>query len=347
MVSAPRIAVDAMGGDLAPASTVAGAIALADQDLHVLLVGDEGILKDECAARGGLPPNVHIHHATEVVEMDEAAGAATRRKRDSSVRVAFELARAGQADAVVSMGHSGAALAAGIFVGRRMESVLRPAITTLFPGRRGPVVLLDVGANIDCRPEHLHQWGLMGASLARVALDKARPRVCVLANGEEEGKGTELTRAAVALLAEARGIQFLGYVEPKEMVAGKADVVVTDGWTGNLVLKTAEAVFGGVNEVLRETIESTVIARAGGALLRPALKAAFARYDHREVGGALLLGIDTCTVIGHGSADGKAVASAVRFAARLCRGRFLEKIRNDLAALGTDSGRVTRQDAPA
>jgi glycerol-3-phosphate acyltransferase PlsX len=331
-----------MGGDLAPAATVAGAISLAQDDLHVLLVGDEGPLKDEITARGGLPPNVHVHHAAEVVEMDDAPGAALRRKRDSSVRVCFELARAGQADAVVTMGHSGAALATGMFVGKRLDAVLRPAITTMFPGRSGPVVLLDVGANLDCRTEHLHQWGLMGASLARIALGKLRPRVCVLANGEEDGKGTDLTRGAAALLSEAPGIHFLGHAEPKEMVDGKADVIVTDGWTGNLVLKTAEAVFSGVNRLLRETVESTYLSRAGGALLRPALRQAFARYDHREVGGALLLGIDTCVVVGHGSAEGRAVASAVRFAARLSRERLLDRIRGDLKAVGLDSGRGQR-----
>jgi glycerol-3-phosphate acyltransferase PlsX len=312
-----RIALDAMGGDHAPAATVAGAIEAAEDGLHVLLVGDEALIREEARAIGGLPPTVHVHASTDVVEMEDAPRDALRRRRDSSLRVAFELAHGGQADGVVTMGNSGAALAMGMFVCKRLHGVQRPAIAALLPGRAGTVVMLDVGANVDCRPEHLLQFGLMGAALARAAYGKERPVVAVLSNGEEEGKGTDLTRAAAGLLQSAPGIEFRGNVEPKEILDGHADVVVTDGWTGNILLKTAEAMISRVGTVLREAAHSTLAARAGALLMKPALKKALGRFDYAETGGGLLLGIDGCAVIGHGRSEARAVASAIRFASRL------------------------------
>ncbi len=330
-----------MGGDDAPDPNVAGAAAAANEGLHVLLVGDEAILHDSIRKLGGLPPTVHVHHASEVVEMDDAPRSALRRKKDSSLRVAFELARNGQADAVVTMGNSGAALAMGMFVTGRLHGVQRPAIAALVPRPDRPVVLLDVGANVECRPEHLMQFGVMGAALSTVAWDVERPRVAVLANGEEDGKGTELTRAASALLGRAPGVEFAGYVEPRELLAGAADVVVTDGWTGNVALKTAEGVLEHATSLAKEAIAGSLRAKAGAALLAPVLKRALGHLDYRESGGGLLLGIDTCAVIGHGRADARAVTAAVQFADALASAGLLERMEAGLTeALGgeTESG---------
>lgn len=326
-----RIALDAMGGDHAPTATVDGAFAAAEDGFHILLVGDEAVLHDELKRRGGLPPNVHVHHASQVVEMDDAPRSAARGKKDSSLRVAFELVRNDQADALVTMGNSGAAMAAGIFVCRRLPGVLRPAIATLIPSPSGPTVLLDVGANVDCRPEHLVQFAAMGAALASAATGAARPTVQVLSNGTEDGKGTELTRAAAARLAEQRGIEFLGYIEPSHILAAEADVVVTDGWTGNILLKTAEGVGAHLAGLVRDAARSTWMARSGALLLGPALRRALRPLDHREAGGGLLLGIDACAVIGHGGADGTAVANALRLAERLTREGLLLRIQEALA----------------
>jgi len=328
-----RIALDAMGGDNAPAPTVQGAIQAAEAGLHVILVGDEAVLRDELGEQGGLPPNVHLHHASEVVEMDDGAREAFRRKKDSSLRVAFDLVHSGQADAVVTMGNSGAALATGMFVCQRLEGVQRPAITALFPGRDGPVVLLDVGANTECRPDHLAEFGLMGAALMQAAFDIEQPKVGILSNGEEDNKGTDLTRQAAELLAELPGIEFCGSVEPGELLHNRADVVVTDGWTGNMVIKTAEAIIGHFRRLVREAADRNVISQAGALLLKPSLREALAEVDYSEYGGGILLGIDACAVIGHGAADAGDVARALRFASQLAEHRLLDRIQARLAEI--------------
>ncbi len=325
-----RVALDAMGGDDAPRTTVEGAFAAAAEGVDVLLVGDEAVLDEEIKTRGGVVPNLHVRHAAEVVEMDDAPGAAFRSKKDSSVRVAFELVRNGQADAVVTMGNSGAALAAGMFACRRLEGVLRPAITALVPGLDRTVVLLDVGANTECKPEHLLQFGVMGAALAGAAFGTGRPRVAVLANGAEADKGTDLTRAAAGLLRERADIEFAGYIEPGDLLEGDVDVVVTDGWTGNMVLKTAEGVLGHTLGLLREAAADGVAAKAGAALMRRSLRRTFGRLKAGGAGGGLLLGIDASAVIGHGGADAAATASAILFADRLARADLPDRIREAL-----------------
>ncbi|MCO4772866.1 MAG: phosphate acyltransferase PlsX [Deltaproteobacteria bacterium] len=328
-----RIALDAMGGDHAPESTVAGALAAAEHGFEIVLVGDEGIILEQIADAkvGGLPPTCTVHHATEVVEMEDSPGAVLRRKRDSSLRVAFELVSKGQADAVVTMGNSGAALAAGMFVAGRLPGVLRPAITALVPSQKAPVVVLDVGANVECKPEHLQQFALMGRALAQVGLRRESPSVALLANGTEDEKGTDLTRAAALLLQETQGLTYSGLVEPKGVFEGNVDVVVTDGFTGNVFLKTAEATSQQMTALVREAADSGILARAGGLLLRPALRRTLARLDAAEVGGALLLGIDAVAVIGHGSADARSVGNALRTAARLQGEGLLERVAAALA----------------
>ena len=327
-----HIALDAMGGDHAPGPTVEGAIQASAHGFHILLIGDEAVLHDEVRRHGGLPPNVHIHHASEVVEMEDAPRSALRRKKDSSLRLAFEFVQNDQADAVVTMGNSGAALAMGMFVCKRLERVLRPAIAALIPVKNSPVVLLDVGATVDCKPEHLHQFGIMGAELSRLAFGTESPRVAILSNGEEEEKGTELTRCSAGLFRSDPKLNFSGYVEPSDLLRGTADVVVTDGWTGNITLKTAEGVLAHTINLVREAADSGLVPRAGAALLKPALTRALAHLDSREYGGGLLLGVDACAVIGHGASDASAVANALIFAQRLVSERLLEHIHEGLGA---------------
>ena len=321
-----------MGGDHAPGVTVAGALEAAERGQRVLLVGDEAVIREELAEHhGGLPRGLQIRHASEVVEMDDAPRSALRRKKDSSLRLAFDLVRAGQADGVVTMGNSGAALAMGMFVGRRMEGVLRPAIAALVPQRDRPVVLLDVGANTECRPANLYQFGIMGAALAEAAFGVTEPTVALLSNGEEEEKGTDLTRLSAELMGRDPALRFVGYVEPGDLLAGKAHVVVTDGWTGNIALKTAEGIVAHTVGLVREAASPSLLGRAGAALFRPALRQALAHLDQSEYGGGLLLGIDALAVIGHGSADARAVSNALAFADRLASERLLQRTRDRLA----------------
>lgn len=326
-----RIALDAMGGDLAPGSTVEGAIEAARHGFQILLVGDEAVLREEIAERGGLPPNVRLAHASEVVEMDDKAISAARRKRDSSLRVAFELVSKDQADAVVTMGNSGAAMASALFSCGRSDGVLRPAIASIFPGRGGPVVLLDAGANVDCKPEYLLQFGSMGAALVRAAFGETTPKLAVLSNGTEAEKGTELTRGAAALLAKEEGIDFVGYIEPGAVLDGDVQVVVTDGWTGNIMVKTAEGMAMHIKSLVREAADRSVVSQAGALLMKPSLQAALAELDYSEYGGGLLLGIDAVAIIGHGAASAKEVANALRFANRVAAASLLDQIKESVS----------------
>lgn len=312
-----RIAVDAMGGDNAPAATVAGAVEAARRyGLHVILVGDREVLADHLAQHdiAGLP--VSVHHASQSVEMDESPASAFRRKKDSSMRVALELVKAGEANAVLSAGNSGAFMAKAMMVLRRLPGVERPAIATLMPSMDGHSLVLDVGANVDCQPLHLVQFAVMGEVYARYVMEIDNPRVGLLANGEESSKGTELTRAAHAMLDEM-SMNYLGYVEGRDIFSGDTDVVVTDGFTGNIALKASEGVAKAITDILRKEIQSTFLRKLGYLLVRGAFTALKKRVDYREVGGAPLLGINGVAIISHGSSDATAIVNAIKLAADL------------------------------
>jgi len=329
---AKRIALDAMGGDHAPEATVRGALrAVRDHGLEVILVGDEAALTPELDEAGELPPGLHVHHASQVVEMEDHPSQALRRKRDSSLRVAFDLVRSGEAEAVVTAGNSGAALAMGIFVLKRAPGVSRPAIVVTFPTTHGPISLLDAGANVDCKPELLRQFALMGAVFAEVALGLHRPRVGLLSNGEEAEKGNELTREAHKLIGELP-LNYAGYVEGREMFAGAVDVVVCDGFVGNIVLKVAEGVVEQVGAHLKRAARQSVTSTLGGLLMRGAFKRTKETIEYSEIGGALLIGVQGCTVVAHGRADDRAIASALRFADRIVRADLDTRLRKRLAA---------------
>ena len=309
------IALDAMGGDLAPAATVEGALrAHRERGLEVVLVGDEPRVREELRRHGAGAQEVRIHHASEVVEMDEHPGQALRKKKDSSIRVSFDLCKSGQVEGMVSAGNSGAVLAGGLFVMGRLDHVDRPCIGGSLPslGGAGRAVLVDMGANVEVTPLQLVQFALLGEVYARRVLGIAQPRVGIVANGEEEGKGTDLTRAAAAALRKPEsGVTFRGYVEGKDVFAGEFDVIATDGFTGNVLLKTAEGAVWAFGQLLKRQIQASAVASAGALLLRSQLDQVKKRVDYEEVGGAPLLGIHGVGVIAHGRSTPRAILNAL------------------------------------
>jgi len=309
-----RIAVDAMGGDNAPEAVVEGAVLAArEYGTHVVLVGDREILHDLLKRDGAGELPVTVKHASEVVGMHESPSVAVRRKRDSSLRVCFDLVKAGEARAAVSAGNSGAAMALGMLVLGRLEGVERPCIAALLPSLTGSTVVLDVGANVDCKPIHLVQFGIMGEVFCRYVLEVERPRVGVLSNGEEETKGTELTRSAHHALKHS-SLNYVGYVEGRDIFPGTVDVVVCDGFTGNAVLKTAEGMAQALGQMLKEELGRTLLSKLGYLLARGAFRNIRRRVDYAEVGGAPLLGVNGVGIVSHGSSDARAIKNAIRVA---------------------------------
>ena len=304
-----------MGGDLAPAATVEGGLrARRERGIEVLLVGDEGRVRAELRRLGAGANELRVHHASEVVEMGEHPGQALRKKKDSSIRVCFDLCKSGQVAGMVSAGNSGAVLAGALFVLGRLDHVDRPCICGYLPslGGVGRVVLVDMGANVVCTPLQVVQFALMGEVYARRVLGIAKPRVGVVANGEEDGKGTDLTRAAAAALRKPEsGIDFHGYVEGKDVFSGEYDVIATDGFTGNVLLKTAEGAVWAFGQLLKRQIQSSAVASAGALLLRSSLEQVRRRVDYEEVGGAPLLGVHGTGFIAHGRSSPRAILNAL------------------------------------
>ncbi len=328
-----RVAIDAMGGDHAPREIVAGGVQAARElGVEVILVGPTGRLQEELRAlgAGGLP--VRVEDAPEVIEMAEAPAMALRRKRRASVVVAVELVRRGDADAMVSAGNTGAAMAAALLTLGRIEGIDRPAIAAVLPTLRGRAILLDVGANVDCRPKHLLQFAVMGSVYASRVLGVPAPRVGLLSNGEEDTKGNEVTIRAAELLRQS-GLNFTGNVEGREFFSGATDVVVCDGFAGNVVLKFGEGLALAIFTLLREELSRGLLVRLGVALARPRLRALARRMDHTEYGGAPLLGVNGICIISHGSSKAKTVRNAVALAAESVRSRMVGAIRADIGRL--------------
>ncbi|MGC3996210.1 MAG: phosphate acyltransferase PlsX [Anaeromyxobacter sp.] len=320
------VALDAMGGDNAPGAIVQGGVNAARKGLPVLLVGPEERVRAELSRAGAEPRlPIEVHHAGEVVEMHDSPGQAMRRKKDNSIRVCFELVRSGRASAMVSAGHSGAVMAGAIFVLGRPADVERPAIISVLPSLDKPTILLDMGAMVDCKPLHLVQFGLMGEVYARRVCGVARPRVAVLANGEEESKGTDLTRLASAALRRSK-LDFVGYCEGRDLLTGEFDVIVTDGFTGNVALKTMEGTARVVGEYLKRSFKSSPWAAIGGLLAKRALGRMKQRIDWRTVGGAPLVGVNGVGFVCHGRSDALAIENAIRRAADAARAHFTDEI---------------------
>ena len=334
-----KIAVDAMGGDHGPAVVVEGAAAAVREfGASVILVGDQAAIEGEIARVGAGTLSLEVRHASQVVGMAESPSQALRRKRDSSLRVAAELVRDGKAAAFISAGNTGAAMAISMFVIGVLRGVDRPAIAAVLPNLQRFTVLLDVGANVDPKPWHLFQFAVMGHVYARDILGVETPRVGLLSVGEEEGKGTELTREAYEQLKES-SLNFVGNVEGRDIYNGQCDVVVTDGFTGNVALKISESLAETLGAMIREELTRDWRSRLGAALALPAFKRFRRRVDYTEMGGAPLLGIDGAAIICHGSSPVKAIKNAVRVAQEWSKAGLNEHIKAALEAEVSRSGR--------
>jgi phosphate acyltransferase len=334
-----KIAVDAMGGDHGPTVVVEGAI-VAQQEfgVSVILVGDQAAIERGLARLDTRGLAIEIRHASQVVGMAESPSQALRRKRDSSLRVAAELVRDGHASAFVSAGNTGAAMAIAMFTMGVLRGVDRPAIAAVLPNLKRYMVLLDVGANVNPKPWHLFQFAVMGHVYARDILGIERPRVGLLSVGEEEGKGNDLTREAYEELRES-SLNFVGNVEGRDIYNGSCDVVVTDGFTGNVALKISESLADMLGAMVKEELGRDLRSRMGAALVLPAFQRVRKRVDYTEMGGAPLLGIDGAAVISHGSSPPKAIKNAVRVAAEWAKAGLNEHIKAALDAELTRSQR--------
>lgn len=322
---AVKIALDAMGGDHAPAEVVRGAIEAARSPaVEVVLVGDEHRIREIPGSQ-----NLPIVHCTQVVEMDEQPALAYRKKKDSSIVVGLNLVKSGKASAFVSAGNTGAVMAASLFVLGRLNGADRPALGTVFPTRSGKAFLLDVGANADCRPIHLFEFAIMGSIYMEKVFGLARPRVGILSIGEEAAKGNQLVQDSHRLLRKS-GLNFVGNVEGKDVPQGIADVVVTDGFTGNVAIKVSEGVSELLLGLVKEAVASRLRYKLAGFVLKPALKLAVKRLDYSEYGGAPLLGVDGVSIVAHGRSNAKAIASALRVAGQAVEGGLVEALKQGL-----------------
>lgn len=329
-----KIAVDAMGGDHAPGVVVDGAVQAArDLGLELILVGRRHVIEAELSAYDTAGLSLQIHHAEQTVAMDEHnPAAAIKASKDSSMVLGMETVRRGEAEAFVTAGHSGAALAAALFRLGRIRGIKRPALSTVFPSQtpQGHCFILDIGANADCKPEYLLQFAVMGAIYAERVLGVARPRVAIVSNGEEEGKGNQLVQDTVPLL-KASGLNFVGNAEGKDIPWGIADVIVTDGFTGNVIIKLSEGVSRLLMDILKTELTSRSMSKVGALLAKPAFDAVRGRLDYREYGGAPLLGIDGVVIVGHGRSDALAIRNAIRVAAQTVENGVLDAIKQGLA----------------
>ena len=326
------IAVDAMGGDAAPGRIVDGAVAATRHfDLGVVLVGPARQIEAVLDQHAGLDrTRVRVVNADTVIEMSEAPTAALRRKPNASLRVAAGVVARGEAAALFSAGHTGASVMAAYAAFGMLPGVDRPALAATIPTRRQPAVLLDVGASVECRPQHLLQFAVMGGVYARVAFGIETPRIGLLSIGEEETKGNELTRDAHRLLKTAP-LPFIGNVEARDVYTGVADVIVCDGFTGNVALKISEGLVEVMEELLGEELSSTITMRVGSMLTRRALRRFRRRVDYSEYGGAPLLGVAGITIVGHGRSSAKAVRNAVALAYRFASSELIQRLERQIA----------------
>ncbi len=341
MSAAVRVALDAMGGDNAPGEVVLGAIQAArEYSMGVYLVGREEAIRAELAKHDTSGLDLPIVHTDEVIEMDEHPASAVRRKKNASMTLALQLVRDGSALGAVSAGNSGAMMAASLFTLKRIEGVDRPALGAVFPTRDGVSFVLDVGANTDCKPEYLQQFALMGSIYMERIFSVSSPCVGLLANGEEETKGNELVQQTHQLLkahAETLGINFIGNVEGREIPAGGADVVVCDGFVGNVVLKLGEGLAETLLGMLRTQMTSSLPNKLAAAVLQPGLRKVFRRMDYAEYGGVPLLGINGSAIVSHGRSNAKAIKNALRVAQQTTETNVVGAIAGGLAKLQTES----------
>lgn len=325
-----RIVLDAMGSDTHPEPELQAVVeAYRTWGEPVLLVGPQDVLNSRLEAAGVPPSQVTVIHAPDVLEMTDKPAETARSRTETSMSVGMTLLKNGEADAFVTAGNTGGAMATALFRLGRIRGVKRPAVSPTVPVKGGSAVMLDLGANADCRPEYLVQFAVMGSIYSERVYGRQQPRVGLLSNGEEAGKGNSLVKETFPLL-QAAGLNFIGNVEPKEVYAGEADVVITDGFTGNVFLKTSEAVSKFLLEMVRDEIKARPLTAMGGMLARPAFSSVRKVLDPSEYGAAPLLGIDGLVFIGHGRSDAKALVSAIRVARQAVNAGVLDATRNGI-----------------
>lgn len=328
MAKKPVIAVDAMGGDFGPSIVVPGALeASRVHDLHILLVGDKPKVEEELGKAKLDNASYDVVHAPEVVLMNEKPSDILRRKKNSSIQIACKLVRDGEADGVVSAGHSGATVACGMFIMGRLPGVERPALSALLPTEKNPVVVLDAGANVDCRPYHLFQFGLMGDAFARDLLGYNSPRISLLSIGEEEGKGNSQVKEAYELLKMAKNINFMGNAEGRDIFTGDVDVVICDGFVGNVCVKMSEGLASSLVRMLKRVFTSGIMPSLGALLAKSAFKKFARTIDYAEYGGAPLLGLRGLAIVCHGRSNSLAMKNAIKMS-----GAFVRKGTNNRLA---------------
>jgi len=347
-----RIAVDAMGGDNAPDVLVEGSIAALClyPDVKITLVGDEktvseylesalgSMLRGKTGRYSQLRERITIAHADDVIDMCESPARAIRTKKNSSIVVANKLCKSGGVEAVISAGNTGAAMAASLLYMGRLTGVLRPAIMTIFPSKLNIVTILDVGANTDCKPEHLYQFGVMASIYSSHVLNYENPRVGILSIGEERNKGNDLTSSAYGLF-ENSDLHFIGNVEGRDIFEGTADVVVCDGFVGNVLLKFGESIFGFVVHSLREKTSKSILRKTGAMLMKPVFREIRRDMNPEEYGGAPLLGVDGVSIICHGNSTPVAIKNAVRVARQLVLEEVNEQIKMEFSKKNSEIGK--------
>lgn len=328
-----RIALDAMGGDYAPAVTIEGAIEAVNEsrELSVILVGNETELTNELKGKDYPTSLINIKHASQIVEMGESPVSALRRKKDSSIKIAVELVKSGEADAMVSAGNSGVVMATALLVLGKIPGVDRPAIAAVMPTLKGLFVLIDAGANVDCKPSHLLQFAVMGGAYAKNVFNIERPKIGLLGIGEEDIKGNELTREAFKRLRES-SLNFVGNVEGKDVFAGDADVVVCDGFVGNIALKISEGLAEAIVKMLKREISEKSAGRIGYLFLKDAIKSFKKKTDYSEYGGAPLLGISKPCIISHGRSTSKAIKNAIKIAEEFYKKGVVSVIADEISS---------------
>jgi glycerol-3-phosphate acyltransferase PlsX len=329
-INSIKISVDAMGGDFAPQTTVEGAVLAAEEfDIPSILVGNESLLMEELSRYDYASLPIEIRHSSEIITMEESPLNLIRKKKDSSIRIAFDLVKTGEAQAVVTAGNSGAALTASLFVLDSLKGIDRPAIATIMPTLKGSVIVIDSGANNICKPFNLVQFALMGSVYAQSLMETYKPRIGVLSNGEEDSKGTKLTREANALLKDST-LNYIGYVEGKEVFKGDVDIVVCDGFVGNVMLKVSEGIAETIIAALKTEIQKSLSSQLGFMLAKKSFEDFKKWFDYSNYGGSPLLGVNGGVIISHGRSSAKAIKNAIRAAHELVQQRVVENLEHNL-----------------
>ncbi|MEA3328551.1 MAG: phosphate acyltransferase PlsX [Candidatus Omnitrophota bacterium] len=332
-----RIVLDAMGGDNAPRVTVKAAVQAArDFNFQIILAGDRDIINSELKKYGKLQERISIAHASQIVEMGESALTAIRRKKDSSISVAVKLLKEGKADGLITAGNTGSAVAVTTLKLGMLPGVKRPGIAIALPTLKGMALLIDVGSNIDPKPEHLLQYAVMGTIYSRYILKKVNPRIGLLNIGEEASKGTELTKETYSLLSQS-GLNFIGNIEGRDIFTGRSDCIICDGFIGNIVLKVCESIAETMVAFLKREISSSLLTKIGAGLCKPAFLALQKEVDYTECGGAPLLGVDGNCIIAHGGSDAKAIKNAIKVAGGFVDYKVNQRIVKEIETFSGDN----------